>query len=175
MNTPIPETLFGSPFAINGQFPDFTSFAQLKALSLEAYELIGEKPWQKGSLGDVESTEQDLRAGFIGTIRIDSAKLVRDGNIEDTNAKLRLNGLLFELELTYQPTGKPAISTLGGLAIGNGADRFEVRAYDLERAVFGKIAVPELVAYLGRSKARGASGSGTSGRKTSNNRGVTNI
>lgn len=165
MTTSHTDTLFGAPFVLDGQFPALTSFTQLKDLSLEAYELIGEKPWQRGTLRDVDTTQQDLRAGFIGTARVDSAKLVRDGNIKDITKGLRLNGLLFELELTYKPTGKPAITALGGLAIGNGADRFEVRAYDLATESFGKISIPALRAYLERSKAAGGNATGSSGRK----------
>lgn len=159
-------TLFGSEFKIGATYPDFQKLSQIKDLARASHGLVGTMPWLKSTTNQAGSAEADIRAGFIGNVCINEVSLQRDGKIIDRNNRLVIDGLLFHLDLTYAPTGRPAINALGGLAIGNGKDMFEIRAYDLEQETFGKLAVPALKDYLERSKAAGGSTTkGSAGRK----------
>jgi hypothetical protein len=167
--SPISE-LLGAPFVIGGTFPNFTSLDQIQELARESHNLIGLAPWERATARDIDTTEKNLRAGFIGTTYINEARLVADENIRDAITQKSLEGLLFELDITYQATGRAAISAMGGLAIGNGSKRFEIKAFDLKARTFGEICVPELINYFARSKSGAINDGGSRGRKSSSHK-----
>lgn len=170
MDSTSEETLFGSPFVLRGTFPNFESLDQIQELARESHNLIGTAPWERATARDVDSTENDLRAGFMGTTYIHEVTLVKDGDIRDIVSQKILDGLLFELDITYKATGRAAIRAMGGLAIGNGSKRFEIRAFDLTARTFGKICVPELINYIERSKLVAINDGGSRGRKSSSHK-----
>ena len=154
----------GGSFYIGATIDAFQSLGSIKQLALESHALIGEKSWTAKSLEDTESSEKDIRTGFIGRIAILEARLAVDGPICDTVSRIAMDGLLFELDMEYMLTGmREPISVMAGLAIGNGLQRFEVRAYDLETKRFGRIQNEEVQNYLAKSVIKGA---GTAAGKT---------
>jgi hypothetical protein len=174
METRKPSLHLAENFEIGAKIDAFQTLGDIKQLALEASKLIGIKSWTEKSLDDVSSSESDLRAGFIGQIAIHEVHLTDDGAIKDPVAKVAIDGLLFELEMSYMLTGKKnPITSAAGLVIGNGVQRFEVRAYNLETKRFGRIHNEELQDYLAKSAIRGA---GTaSGKSTKRSTGLGSI
>lgn len=150
--------LFGQLFRIGADYPDFKKLDAIPRFAHEAYDIVGETPWTKATTSETHSAQNHLRAGFNGGIDIVSATLVRDGEIADAEDGRIIDGLLVELEMQLLLTGRQEpIVAIGGLAVGNGNKRFEIRAYDLSTKTFGKITINGLRDYLEKSKSRAAS------------------
>jgi hypothetical protein len=161
-------------FTIGATLTNFDSLKQLKPFAREAYDLAGIQPWTKRTAADIETTEEHLRGGFIGTVSVESAVLLRDEPIIESGGD-SIDGLLIELAMLFKATGNSPIHVMGGLALGNGPERFEIRAYDLEHKTFGKISNEELEKYLTMSKSRSGGTKAGASRKAGQRLGKSGI